>query len=316
MRAFISGITGFAGSHLAEHLIACGDAVAGTNRTGRWPRNLPERLKRSVDLMAWDVADARGIEPLQLALTAFQPEVIFHLAAISFPADCGTDEPTARAQAVNAEGTRHVLQLASSLEPRPRVVFASSAHVYGPSNVDSPPVDELAPLAPRGGYGRTKLAAEQVCREFIERDGLDVVVVRSVPSAGPRQDERLMLASWCKQFAEPSDEPVDVLMLDARIDMPDVRDVVRAYRLLAERGAAGETYNLGRGQPQVSGEVFKRLQLCAGSSRAVRELRPGRKFDPIANIGKLQSATGWQPEIDLSQTVADSLDDAIRRRVM
>ena len=123
---------------------------------------------------------------------------------------------------------------------------------------------------------------------------------------GPRQNDRMMLSQWCRQFADGTD-PVEVQTHSATIDVSDVRDVVRAYRRLAEAGGPGEVYNVGSGVPRVSGEVFELLRRLADPRRAVRETQTGAKHDPVADTRKLCAATGWRPEIPLERTVADTL---------
>jgi GDP-4-dehydro-6-deoxy-D-mannose reductase len=315
MRAFITGVTGFVGSHLAEHLLAAGDTVLGCNRSGRWHDDAPESLKQHATLCRGDVGSAQFDDQVGDILRQFAPDVIYHLAALSMPADCGSTEPTAKAIAINIDGTRRLLELAASLPKRPRVLFASSSHLYPAATAESQPIDESAPVEPRGAYGRTKLAAEEICREFIEQHQLDVIVIRQFPQAGPRQDERLMLASWCRQFVTDRCEPIEVLTLDASIDMVDVRDSVRAYRLLALHGQSGGIYHIGSGVRRTSGEVFSILQQLSNSSRPVVQLRPGKKFDPIADLTRLKQSTGWQPEIGLDRTVGDTLDECRGRTV-
>lgn len=320
MRAFVTGVTGFAGSHLAEHLLTAGDTVVGCNRSGRWHEELPQDLQRGVRLIRGDIGQASFPTDVESTVRQFAPDVIYHLAAISIPAECGDQEPTAEALAINVHGTERVLQLAASLPNPPRVVFVSSAHVYPAATSDAPPVDESQPLAPRGAYGRTKALAEVACGvansgTALDPQRVDVVVARAFPHAGPRQDERLMLAGWCRQFVADATRPIEVFSLDSIIDLSDVRDVVRAYRLLALHGSSGQAYNVGSGIRRTSAEVFAILQQLADANRAVVQLRPGVRFDPIANLARLASATGWQPTIPLEQTVADTLDEVRRRRV-
>jgi GDP-4-dehydro-6-deoxy-D-mannose reductase len=117
----------------------------------------------------------------------------------------------------------------------------------------------------------------------------------------------MMLPEWAVQFARGGPEPVRVRTLNAWIDLSDVRDVVRAYRLLAVAGERGAAYNVGSGQSRRSGEILELLRRTAGAQRAVVETRPGRKQDPIADITRLVRRTGWQPRVPLEQTVADTL---------
>ncbi|NQU23334.1 MAG: NAD-dependent epimerase/dehydratase family protein, partial [Candidatus Nealsonbacteria bacterium] len=204
-------------------------------------------------------------------------------------------------------GTRRVMELAAELPSRPRVLFVSSSHVYAPVTTETPVVDESAPLQPQRGYGRSKLAAEAEVRRAVEELGCDAVVTRSFQHTGPRQNPRMMLPQWARQFALAGSEPVEVHTRDAMIDLTDVRDVVRAYRLLIERGTRGEVYNVGSGVAVRSGDVLDVLRNLADPQRPIVELHPGRKQDPIANIDRLVQSTGWQPIVPIETTVADTL---------
>jgi len=307
-RALITGLPGFVGGFLAEHLLECGDAVLGCSPDGEWEPTSPEELRHRVELVAWDIGDGDGLcEEARRRIERFRPEAIYHLAALSVPQDCGEDEPSPRAVAVNIDGTRRVMELAASLPSRPRVLLTSSSHVYAPVSAESPKVDETAPLAPRRGYGQTKLAAEAEVRRAVEGAGCDAVIVRGFQHTGPRQSPRMMLPEWARQFAQGGSEPVKVHTRDARIDLSDVRDVVRAYRLLMERGERGEVYNVGSGVSRRSGDVLDVLRAMADPKRPIEELRPGFKQDPIADITRLVRRTGWRARVSLETTVADTL---------
>jgi GDP-4-dehydro-6-deoxy-D-mannose reductase len=305
LRAFITGITGFAGTHLAEYLAACGDQVAGCSRTGQWQAGRSIASPAAVELLAWDVADDAPAD-VRARLTALAPDWIFHLAAVSVPRDCGQRDPTGRAWAVNVHGTRQVLRLAAALPNRPRVLLASSSHVYAPVQDGNLVLREDACCEPSGAYGRTKLAAEGELLRAIAADGLEAIIARTFLHAGPRQDPRLMLSQWCRQIVDQHATCVQVLNLDSYFDLSDVRDIVRAYRLLALHGATG-TYNVGSGVRRHSGELFQQLQALAGCDKPVVELEPGVRRQPVADITRLQRDTGWQSEIDLEQTLRDSL---------
>ena len=304
----ITGVGGFAGGFLAEHLLACGDSVLGCSPDGEWEPAGSPLIRDSVELVEWDLAADNGLaDEAWRRIEAFRPGIIYHLAAMSVPQDCGTMEPSPVALAINVGGTRRVLRLAGSLSTQPRVLFVSSSLVYAPVDFDSPKVGEDALLGPIGAYGRTKLAAEEVVGKAVQQDGRDAVIVRAFQHTGPRQNDRMMLPQWSKQFASAADGPVQIHTRDARIDVTDVRDVVRAYRLLGEHGAAGEVYNVGSGISRRTGDVVQLLRRLAGSNRKIEEIRPGSKQDPIADIDRLVELTGWRPEISLEQTVADTL---------
>ncbi len=305
MRALITGITGFVGQYLTQHLVEAGDQVAGSAFQDPWSDAIAEEIREQVTLFQWDLAQPLAAQTRQL-VRQFAPECVYHLAALSVPAECGESEPSGLAQAVNVEGTRSVMQLAQSLDPPPRVLMVSSAHVYAPVPPDRSLVTEEAALGPSGAYGKTKLAAERICQEAAA-SGLEVIIARAFQHAGPRQLPKFMLPEWAQQFAAPGNAPIQVVSLDSYIDLSDVRDVVRAYRLLlACRGTAG-VYNVGSGVAVRSGDVFDQLVRLTGRPADVVQRRPGIRQHPIADISRLQRDTGWSPRIPLSRTIADTL---------
>jgi GDP-4-dehydro-6-deoxy-D-mannose reductase len=297
VRSLITGAGGFVGRHLAQHLQECGDALLCLERAPN---------SHGSPAILWDLAREAPAD-VRREIQSFAPRAIYHLAAISIPSDCGRLEPTAAARSVNVDGVRRLLMLAESLRPQPRVLVISSAHVYAPVPPDSPRVDEDAPLAPSSAYGKTKLAAERIARAAASR-GLPVVVARAFNHTGPGQSSRLMLPQWCRQFAR-GDDPVVVQCRDAWLDIIDVRDVVRAYRLLMECGEAGRAYNVGGGIARKSGDLLEQLAQTADARRRIQETNPGLRQQAIADITRLTAATGWRPQIDLQTTIADTLAD-------
>lgn len=305
MKALITGITGFVGGHLAQHLLLAGDEVLGASQNGAWSAEFSLPIPIVACDLAFDLAP-----DFIAAVDAFAPEVIYHLAAFSIPGDCAATtsdtggDPNAAAINMNVAGVARVIRLASNLRKRPRIIFTSSGHVYGPVDVDRPVVDEDQPCVPRSAYGRTKLAAEDLCYKAVRDDGADIVIVRSFPQAGARQDPRLMLAEWSRALA--GDAPELLVGNDAvTVDLVDVRDAVRALRLLALHGASGSAYNVGSGTTRTTGELLAMLQRTAGDSRPVRARSHERCSDAVADIRRLQAATGWKPEIEIERTVAD-----------
>ncbi len=308
MKALITGVTGFAGGFLAEHLLARGEEVLGCSRSGRWPAWAGPELRR-LEVLNCDLGDAAGTDDAARRQVAdFSPDCIYHLAALSVPVDCGTIEPTARAIEVNVGGTGRLLDLAARLPRKPRVLFISTSHVYGGATKEHHRLDETTPAAPHRAYGKTKWMAEQLAVRARSEHGLDVLIVRSFQHTGPRQEPRLMLPEWAVQFAR-GDEPVRVKHLNTWIDLSDVRDVVRAYRLLAELGDCNGVYNVGSGVARRTGDILEVLRRLAGPNREIVEQQPGQvRWDPVADVRRLQAATGWRPEIELEKTVGDTLE--------
>lgn len=307
MKALVIGITGFVGQYLTEHLVAEGDEVLGTAYRDVWSDDLAPDIRDRVPVVEWNLT-----EPVPESLWNLVRErgidCIYHLAGISVPGECGEATPSSLAVRINVGGTRAVLELARALPTAPRVLVVSSSHVYAPVAPERPVVTELAPLGPQNAYGVTKWQAEELCQAALEA-GQDVVVARAFQHAGPRQLPKFMLPEWAEQFARGGDEPIRVTTLDSHTDLSDVRDVVRAYRLLlATRNTRG-VYNVGSGRNVRSGDVFQRLVAMTGRCAGVVERQPGFRQHPIADCSRLKDATGWQLTIPLDQTIADTLAD-------
>ncbi len=305
-RALITGSSGFVGGHLAEHLLACGDQVLGVAPAAPPPatgRPLPE----GVASVLFDLTAADPFPPeSRRQIRDFAPTHIYHLAAISVPQECGQQEPSPLAWQINVAGVERVLQLALQLPLVPRLFFTSTSHVYQPVNREAPYVDEQAPQGPINAYGRTKWAAEQLLLEAARKDQAEVVIVRSFKHTGPGQGPQMMVPEWAAQFVAGAD-PVVIRSRSSYLDLCDVRDVVRAYRLLAEKGQSGEAYNVGSGLNRSSGEIFDCLQKLADPNRRMTEIRPMFKQEPIADISKIHRHCDWQPQIALEQTLTDTL---------
>lgn len=306
MRAFVTGVTGFAGGWLAEHLLAEGDLVLGCSASALWPPWASQTLKAEVQLVHWDIGDPAGLtaDPRN-EITRFAPECIYHLAAISVPDECGLDQPTARAIAVNVDGTARVLELAAALPRCSRILFTSTSHVYAPVEEGRCVVDENSPLGPVRGYGRTKLAAEALLRHAVSEGEADVIIARAFQHTGPRQRPPLMVPQWAEQFGRGNFEPIRVKNPNTFLDLSDVRDVVRAYRLLVKLAEPGGVYNVGSGRNVCNGDVLAQLVALAGGAREIEAESRLRRQDAIADVHRLQERTGWSPRIPLEQTVAD-----------
>lgn len=302
MKAFITGITGFVGGHLAEHLLAAGDEVMGLSTSGRWPARTPNELVRNVRLVQGDLSSDESSQGLRPVLRDFAPDCIYHLAAISVPSECGGAEPTPRAIAANIDGTRRVLEWA--MDRSIRVLVVSTSHIYGQPNSRDVLAREDDPPRPKNAYGKTKLMAEGVALDAVRAGQVDAVIARAFQHTGPRQGGSMMLPEWASQLASSADT-ISVRNRDTWIDLSDVRDVVRAYRRLMEHGQRGDIYNVGSGVPRRTGDILDQLIQLSGRAVAVEEKSPGERFDAIADIAKLRKATGWRPEVSVEQTVRD-----------
>jgi GDP-4-dehydro-6-deoxy-D-mannose reductase len=311
MRVLVTGVTGFVGGHLAELLIDAGDLVVGLSASGRWPAGLAH-LERQVRVEACDLADVDEAE-LAALIGRKQPEVIFHLAAQANPQKSMSDPRGT--WALNLVGTLNLLEAVKASGLKPRVVIVGSGVCYGNPAFEHMPVTEDCPLRPNNPYAASKAAADLLGVQHFLSHGTDTVMARPFNHAGPRQSPAYVLSALARQVAEveAGKAPrVEVGNLDVVRDFTDVRDVVRGYRLLAEKGAPGEIYNLGTGQGTKIGDALHILAARAGRPVEVvvdpARVRPVDQPLLVADPSKLRAATGWEPRFSIEQTLADMLD--------
>lgn len=298
MKALIVGVSGFAGTHLAHHLLEQGDQVKGCSRS-------PTPLK-SIDWRSWDLGTDLDRETSDW-IRSWAPDCIFHLAAESIPNRCGKAHPNEHAWTTNVEGTRRVVELANQLERPVTLLFTSSCHVYGPMREDQAICSETRSPAPRTGYSISKLSAEKTVWET-RREQVRPILVRAFHHAGVGQQPQLMIPEWVAQLLQPELDPICVQSLSTYLDLTDVRDTVRAYRMLAMHAEAQGIYNVGRAQAVRSGDLLDELFQICGRRPQVHQRYEGPRFEPIADNRRLVELTGWQPEIALSRTLRDIYD--------
>ena len=309
MRAFVTGITGFVGGHLAEHLIAAGDIVAGISTSGRWPRRL-EHLARQARLDAADLVVADLVETLRRK----RPEAVYHLAARANPRR-SLDDPHG-AWVVNLVGTLNLLEAVRASGLNPRVLLVGSAACYGRPAADSAPIAETCPFRPETPYAASKAAADLLGLQHHLTYGAEIVRVHPFHHTGPRQSPDYVLSDFARRIVEIEHgrcDHLDVGNLEIVRDFSDVRDVVAAYRLLIQHGCVGESYNLGGGVGTSLAVAVEMLRSEARVSITVRvdpaRLRAGEPSRLVADARKLRAATGWEPRRPLESTLADLLDD-------
>lgn len=314
MRVLVTGAGGFAGGHLIHSLLADGARVWGGSLEGEPPagRTLSDQQAEAV---AWTTMDVTDSESVAQALSLARPDQIFHLAGQSSVADSFAD--VVATWEVNALGTVRLLEAVREQAPEARVLVVSTAEVHGRVSGADLPLRESLPLRPLSPYGASKAAAEVACLQAAAR-GLEVVIARSFNHIGPGQDSRFAIASFAQQLMQmrsehESERVLRVGNLEVERDFLDVRDVVRAYRLLLERGVAGEVYNVCSGEAHRLSEVVRRMVELSGSEARI-EVDPER-FRPVevpvlrGDPGKLR-ALGWEPGIGMEQTLRDLLAQA------
>jgi len=308
VRVLVTGAAGFVGTHLVRLLRGEGHEVHAVA--------LPqERLARDLTDVPKHDCDVTDAATLERVFRETAPTWIFHLAAISRAQAC-LDDP-ALAWDVNFLGTHDVYRVAAEVVPEARVLFVSSALVYGRPAQGDLPLTEEAPLRPGDVYAATKLAGDLLGAEFALSGRLAVIRVRPFNHVGPGQDKGFVAPDFAAQIARIEaglQEPkLQVGDLTPARDFTDVRDVVRAYLLLMEKGEVGAVYNVCSETARTVQEVLDGMLALskAGvkievSSRRTRRGQPERVFGCAE---ALHAATGWTPRIPWEQTLRDVLDD-------
>lgn len=309
MRVLITGAAGFAGRHLAERCVAEGHEVVGAGRRPAERANPPEGLARYV------TADFGDPEQARAAVATARPEQVFHLAAEASVAR-SWERPEETLEA-NLRSTEGVLAAVRAEAPDAAVVLASSGELYGPVPPERLPVTEAEPPRPQNPYALSKACADLAAGFHADAHGLRVIRARAFNHAGPGQSPTYVVSSFARQIAEAeaagSDGRVEIVTgnLEARRDFTDVRDVVAAYLLLAERAEPG-VYNVGSGRSLPMADILAALAgltpLAVDQRTDPALLRPNDLMDMRASTEKLTAATGWAPRIPIEQTLSDTLD--------
>ena len=290
VRVLITGSRGFVGPWLIAHLEECGDEAL----------ELPE------------VTDIRDPDGLRTAMAAAEPDAVCHLAAQSSVRQ-SWDDP-AGTFAVNALGTVNVCDVASALDPSPRLLLVSSAEVYGRVGPEHLPVGEDHPFAPATPYAASKASAEMVGLQAWLGRGLEVIRTRPFNHTGPGQSESFVIPALAAQVAQASRGELDRITtgnLEVSRDITDVRDVVRAYRVApGPRRARWGLQRLPR-EAFVLSELLRRLLEIAGTEVPVwvdpGRARPADVPKQVGDPSRLRALTGWKPELSIDQTLSDVL---------
>ncbi|MFN7974115.1 MAG: GDP-mannose 4,6-dehydratase [Acidobacteriota bacterium] len=311
MRSLITGISGFAGSHLAERLVARGDEVTGVVREGSSRQNLAAVSGK----VALETAPLRA-DTLTALFERIAPDRVFHLAGQAHVAQSwqrreGTFE-------ANVMGTLAVMQAASARKPHPKVLFVSTGEIYGRTGSPFREEDGTHPDTP---YSLSKVMAESIALAYARWDDLPLYLARPFNHTGPRQSPTFVCSEFSKAMAEISlgiREPRLVVgNLGARRDFSDVRDIVMGYDLVLERGVPGRAYNLCTGRGVTIQHVLDTLLPMAGRTVSV-EVDPA-KFRPldspefVGDPSRARAELSYVPEHTLEDTLRDLFDDWRRR---
>lgn len=305
MKALIIGAAGFVGGYLIRELKAAGWEVHATC--------LPnEEIKEDCPVHTLDILKKEDISPL---LDDIKPDIVYHLAAQS-SVSVSWKRPQLTAE-INVVGSINVLEAVRDAEKKDiRLVLIGSGEEYGYIREGACPLSESEPLNPGNIYAATKACQDMLGKIYTRAYKMDIIMVRAFNHSGPAQSNIFVISDFCRQIAEIEKgmkEPViSVGNLSAKRDFTDVRDVVRAYRLLGEKGVIGNVYNVGRGKAvEIQYILDTALSYANQPIEVKRDPARMRASDiPLIepDVSHIFEDTGWSAEITMEQTIKDTLD--------
>jgi GDP-4-dehydro-6-deoxy-D-mannose reductase len=309
LRALITGISGFVGSHLAEYLLEHTDwDVCGT------VYGLPDNIAHIRDRLVLYPAELSRLEVVRFIIEDARPDYIFHLAAQPIPALSRRDPWFTLENNIRAQ--LNVLEVLAQSGPHKRVLVVGSSEEYGRVSEGDLPANEDTPLRPLTPYAVSKVAQDYLGLQYYLSNSVAAVRVRPFNHIGPRQRLGFVAPDFASQIAqiEAGLRPphVSVGAMEVARDFSDVRDIARAYYLVITQGEPGEVYNVGSGQARTTRALLETLVRVSGVTVAVvqdqQRIRPVDAPVMVADCRKLEARTGWKPKISFEQSVQDVLD--------
>jgi len=311
MKVLVTGVTGFAGSHLVDYILT----LPGVEVMGilRW-RGRTENIEHFMDRVRLVECDLRDASSVRDVLGELKPDRIFHLAAQSFVPTSWT-APT-ESLITNVIGQLNIFEAVKKLHIMPRIQLACSSEEYGMVYESELPIRESNPLRPLSPYAVSKVGQDMLGYQYFMSYKIPVIRTRGFNHEGPRRGPVFVCSDFAKQIADIEKgrraPVVRVGNLDARRDFTDVRDVVRAYWLSLEKGEPGEVYNICSGKCWT---IRAMLDMLLGMTKAkitiesdAARMRPSDVPVLLGDATKFRKATGWEPAIPFEQTLRDLLD--------
>jgi len=309
VRALITGISGFVGSHLAEYLLEHTDwQVAGTVYG---PEDNIEHLRDRLELYPAELSE---LETVTSVIEQAKPDYIFHLAAQPLVSLSRRDPWATLANNIRLQ--LNILEAVARLGSTTRILVVGSSEEYGLVQPDELPIKETNPLRPTSPYAVSKVAQDMLGLQYHLSHKLFTVRVRPFNHIGPRQRLGFVAPDFARQIAEAEaglqGPVIQVGNLEPQRDFSDVRDVVRGYHLLITQGEPGEVYNLGSEQARSVRELLEKLMAMSKVPITIEQdperLRPTDVPVMVSDSTKLREQTGWRPRISFEQSLQDVLD--------
>ncbi len=311
MKVLVTGITGFAGSHLVDHLLTLPNVeVVGIQRWRSRTENI-EHFRDRVRLVECDLRDASSVRDV---IDHLRPERIFHLAAQSFVPTSWT-APT-ESLVTNIIGQLNIFEAVKKLHIMPRIQLACSSEQYGMVHENELPIRETNAMRPLSPYAVSKVGQDMLGYQYWMSFHIPIIRTRGFNHEGPRRGPVFVCSDFAKEIAdiEKGRKPAVIRVgnLEARRDFSDVRDVVRAYSLSLEKGEPGEAYNICSGRAWTIREMLDMLlgmtKVKVKIEQDAARMRPSDVPVLLGDASKFRKATGWEPTIPFEQTLRDLLD--------
>lgn len=301
MNVLVTGASGFVGQHVITELQQNGHTVTAAT-SGKGTR---------IEGIQYIAADLSDYDQVVERFEFTQIDVIIHLAGITVVGP-SFDEPL-KYITINAGLEINLYQACIAQDARPRFLIVSSGSVYDPSV--QMPINELSPVAPNSPYAVSKLTQESLAQFYAKR-GFEYIITRPFNHIGPGQGIGFIVPDFAKQIAAGERGEISELLvgnLEAKRDYTDVRDIAKAYRLLIESGKSGELYNICSGNSFSGQDILDGLLGKSSARLSVRQdparMRPADIQEIVGDRTKITQHTGWQPTINLDQTLTDVLSD-------
>lgn len=308
-KVLITGIAGFAGSHLCEFLLAKNFSVFGFYHPDHSVKNV-EHVKNKIDLIACDILDNKD---LKTKIESIRPDYVFHLAAFSSPA--ASFENPNQTLTNNILGQLNLLEALVKIKSKARILIVGSADEYGNIEPKFLPASEETPLAPISPYAVSKVTQDMLGLQFFLHYKLHIVRVRPFNHIGPRQSEAFVIPAFAIQIVEIEKKGKGIIKvgnLNTWRDFTDARDMVRAYLVALEKGEVGEVYNIGSGKVVKIADVLNKLIALSKAQITIETdknlLRPVDIKKIYCDFSKFHKQTGWKPQIPLSKTLFDTIE--------
>lgn len=311
-KVFITGITGFAGSFLAEYLISLGNFTIKGTYLNEESLSLVSGIKDKIELVKLNLLDE---EKVNLLINKYKPDIVFHLAALTSPSDSFKNPTETITNNIAVQiNLLEAIQKNKLLDTK--ILIVSSADVYGIVDKKDLPIDEETSFRPTNTYSVSKIAQDFLGFQYFLSYGLKIIRVRPFNHIGPRQSSKFVVASFAKQIAEIEADKIEPAIfvgnLSAKRDFTDVRDMVKAYLLAAEKGDIGDVYNIGSGTSFRISEILDKLLSLSKKQIRIQvdksRFRPSDEQELVCNRKKFTDKTGWEPTISLETTLKDTLD--------